>query len=171
MDSYTSDGTDLRDLNYSIDINAPKESVWEALVDPGLYRQWANVFSNNAQFKGEWKEGEQIEFSDPDLGGTIALIEKLVLYDRIETKHVAMFGKDKAMESAAASEDAKKWIGTQEDFYLDEADGITRLKVEIRTHKDFEQMFNGAYPLALEKIRGLVEGARETEEPLQEGSL
>ena len=66
----------MKTLNYSIRISAPKERVWNDMLDPERYRRWAKAFSQNSQFDGEWREGAYIKFIDPDMGGTKAILEQ-----------------------------------------------------------------------------------------------
>ena len=42
-------------LEISKKINAPREILWEAIVDPDLYRIWTSAFSPGSDFDGNWR--------------------------------------------------------------------------------------------------------------------
>ena len=51
----------------------------------------------------------------------------------------------------------EKWIGTEESYLLNESNGQTTLVIDMKTDAAFEDMFNNAWPKALENIKSLVE--------------
>lgn len=66
----TLDSIIMQELNYSISINADKIHVWQTMLDEDKYKQWVKAFSENSQLIGEWKQGSQVKFIDPNIGGT-----------------------------------------------------------------------------------------------------
>ena len=56
----------MKTLHYSVEINAPKQNVWDTMLDPQKYNKWASAFSVNSQFVGEWRKDNYIRFIDPD---------------------------------------------------------------------------------------------------------
>ena len=147
----------MKTLNYSIRISAPKERVWNDMLDLERYRRWARAFSQNSQFDGEWREGAYIKFIDPDMGGTKAILEQVTHLERIQARHVAIINRDGSEDTD--SDVAKKWAGITETYSLSEAKGVTDLSVEIRTHEDFEEMFNDGWPKALGLLKEMCEEA------------
>lgn len=151
-------------LEFSIVIPTGAENVWEALTSHHLYPQWAKAFSVGSQFEGVFKEGETICFFDPALGGTEALVQKLVPHKRISLKHQAIF--DKNLKRDTESESAKKWIGSEEDYFLKEEYGSTRVEVEVFIHEDHQNMFNKTWPKALELLKDVAVSLRPPEAAL-----
>jgi hypothetical protein len=145
----------MKKLIYSININAPKDKVWDTMLNLDTYKQWAKAFSPESQYRGEWKEGEHINFIDPNMGGTRALLEECKPHERIQARHVALVGKDGGLETE--SDMAKKWIGARETYSFDQEDGGTVLNVTVNTHEDFEGMFNDGWPKALDTLKILCE--------------
>ncbi|MDW2239807.1 SRPBCC domain-containing protein, partial [Vibrio sp. 1565-1] len=43
-------------LNYYVEITATPQRVWRVLTDAELYKRWAQAFSPQSQFEGEWEE-------------------------------------------------------------------------------------------------------------------
>lgn len=142
-------------LNYSIEINAKKDHVWNTMLAPETYREWVKAFSANSKFIGEWKQGETILFFDPNLGGSKAVLETFKPYDEILAKHVSMVNKD--MSENNEDEMSKKWIGSTERYSFIEEGDKTKLEIEMTTDEGFEKMFNTGWPKALEIIKSLCE--------------
>lgn len=142
-------------LNYQIEVNAPANVVWSALTEASIYRLWAKAFSPNSQFSGEWLEGEQVSFFDPDLGGTRAIIDRLEPNKHLEYHHVSIFGP--ADVKQIDSDTAGKWIGSRETFVIEDKQTTTLLTVTIETHPDFVLMFNHGWEKALPAIKLICE--------------
>ena len=54
----------MKNLHYNIRINAPKEKVWQTMLDSETYTEWAKAFSPNSRFIGKWKQGAHVRFID-----------------------------------------------------------------------------------------------------------
>ncbi len=145
----------IKTLHYSVTINASKEKVWNTMIDSKKYNQWAKAFSADSQFDGQWKQGAHINFIDPAMGGTKALLEEIKPHDRIHARHIAMINKDGSEDRE--SEVAKKWIGTTETYTFQENNGLTELFIETRTDEAYEKMFSNSWPKALELLKALCE--------------
>jgi uncharacterized protein YndB with AHSA1/START domain len=145
----------MKTLNYSIKIDAPKQKVWNTMLEKDSYKKWAQAFSPDSQYEGEWKQGSYMNFFDPNMGGTKAVLEIVQPPNKILAKHVAILSKDGVEETK--SEIAKKWIGAEEEYTFYETDGVTELKIEIKTHEDFAQMFDEGWDKALKSLKDLCE--------------
>lgn len=104
-------------LNYYVEITATPQRVWRVLTDVELYKRWAQAFSPQSQFEGEWEEGSDITFFDPDMGGTRAVIDSVQPLHRLEFHHVAIFNPDNRQQLDA--DIAAKWIGSREIYQID----------------------------------------------------
>ena len=145
----------MRTLKYIEKINAPKRIVWETMLDEIKYREWAKAFSSESRYQGKWEEGTHITFIDPNMGGTKAILEKVISYNYIHVKHVATVDKNGVEDTE--SEVAKNWIGTTETLSLEEGEGITELSVITVTHDLFEKMFSECWPKAIALLKDLCE--------------
>lgn len=67
----------MEKLDFSIDINAPKEKVWNVLWNDATYPQWTAVFTEGSHAESDWKEGSQILFLDGKGDGLVSKIETL----------------------------------------------------------------------------------------------
>ena len=146
----------MKSLTYTMSIGCPPQRVWDAMVDPGRYREWAKAFSPNSQFEGDWTEGSFVTFFDPDIGGTKAVVEEVVAPSRLHAKHIAIVNKDGTEDTE--SDDARKWIGVTETYTLVDSGDSTDLLVEINTHEDYVEMFEKCWPEALRLLKQACEG-------------
>lgn len=142
-------------LHYTVTINAPKEHVWKTMLDPSTYLEWTRAFSPNSTYTGDWIEGATMLFTDPDMGGTKAVLEKVEPYQLIRARHVAVLNKDGSEDTQ--SDTARKWIGAVEEYRFSESNGKTAIEVEMRTHEDFVSMFEDSWPQALNLLKELCE--------------
>ena len=55
----------MKKLQFSIEINAPKEKVWDTLWQDENYRKWTSVFIEGSFAESDWKEGGKIHFLTP----------------------------------------------------------------------------------------------------------
>ena len=148
----------MKELYYEVKIFAPREVVWNKMLDKETYNDWCNAFCEDSQlvqYIGDWEQGGEVKFIDPNMGGTLALLEEVVPYEKTVARHIATLSKDH--EEDTTSEMAKKWVGTMETYLFEEENGVTTLKVEIKTHEDFVEMFERGWPVALGNLKRLVE--------------
>ncbi len=147
----------MQALHYQVTIDAGTASVWDSLTDTNKYNQWVKAFSANSYMQGEWIAGTSVKFLDPDMGGTKAIIEQLEPERHILLRHVAVISKEG--EESSEGEMADKWIGTIEEYILQAEDGKTSLQINIETHVDFVEMFESAWPTAIDHIKTISEAA------------
>jgi hypothetical protein len=147
----------METLNYMVTINQPKEHVWKTMLNQSTYLEWARAFSPNSGYTGDWLEGTYMLFTDPDMGGTKAVLEKVIPFQMIRARHLAVLNKEGAEDTK--SDEALKWIGAIEEYRFSELNGKTTISVEMIVHKDFVSMFENSWPLALNLLRELCEGS------------
>jgi uncharacterized protein YndB with AHSA1/START domain len=65
----------MEKMNFSIDINAPKEKVWNVLWDDNSYRKWTSPFAEGSYAKTDnWKEGSKVLFLGPSGDGMVSKV-------------------------------------------------------------------------------------------------
>jgi uncharacterized protein YndB with AHSA1/START domain len=145
----------MKNISYSVDINAPREKVWRIMSTHGPYEEFAGAGWPGATFQGEWRAGADMKFVSPNQGGTLAKLEEYVPQDHVLAKHIAVLKADGSEDRT--SEEAKSWIGTTERYTFSENNGRTTLRVDINTPPNWEKMFNDGWPKALAKLKELAE--------------
>ncbi len=52
----------MKEIQFSIDINASKERVWETIWEDKTFRDWASIIDEGTYMKGVMKEGNEVQF-------------------------------------------------------------------------------------------------------------
>jgi uncharacterized protein YndB with AHSA1/START domain len=152
---FTSKISDMKKLEYKIDIAANKQKVWDTMLNPDTYKQWTAVSWPGSDYIGNWKKGENIKFLGPSGEGTMATLTEVKPNDFLLAKHIAVINKDGSEDRT--SDVAKGWVGTTESYTFTEKGGKTEVRVEINTSPDWEKMFNEGWPGALAKLKEITE--------------
>ena len=145
----------MQKLEFSININADRQKVWDTMLHPTTYKKWVSVSWPGAYYEGNWKQGEDIRFISPGAGGTLAHLDDQQPYKHILARHIAVINSDGSEDRT--SELAKGWIGTTEAYTFTEKNGKTEVKVEIETTPEWESMFSEGWPDALAKLKEICE--------------
>ena len=145
----------MNKLTFKKTIQAPKQKVWDIMLTHGTYEEWSGAGWEGSTYEGEWKQGENIRFISPSGEGTLVRIVELKPAQLIRAEHIAVLKK--GGEKDRTSEAAKTWIGSKEDYFFNDINGITELTVEIFSNPEWEKMFTDGWPAALDKLKELCE--------------
>lgn len=139
-------------MQFSIEIKATKERVWQTLWEDKSFRDWASLIDEGTYIRGDMKEGQEIEFISSVNGyGVISLVEKLNPNKFILFRHRA------DTKESGTQEREKEWTGATESYSLSEKDGITTLTLEADIPPEQEETFSIRLPKALDRIKTLAE--------------
>ena len=144
----------MKQLQFSISIQAPKEKVWSVLLDDTTYRLWTNIFCEGSYAVGNWEEGSKVQFLTPDGRGLSSRVFKHVPNAFISIQHLG------AIQDGVEdfdSEETKKWAGALENYSVSEHLGMSELSIEIDVTEDYIPYFEKTWPLALAKVKTLAE--------------
>lgn len=142
----------MKKLQFSIEINASKESVWATLWDDTSFRDWANIIDEGTYMKGAMEEGKEIQFLSSVNGyGVTSLIEKLDLNAFVLFRHSA------DTQANGQQEREKEWTGGAESYSLTEKNRITTLTVNTEVPEELEELFRVRLPQSLVRIKTLAE--------------
>jgi len=149
----------MQKLKVSIEINAPKEKVWNTMLDDKTYRMWTTPFNEDSYYKGDWSKGSKIFFLGPDPetgkeGGMVSRIAENKLYEFISIEHLGII-KDGVEDTT--SEDVKKWTPAFENYTFQEKNGTTEVLVEMDINDEYKEMFEGMWPKALQVLKEIAE--------------
>lgn len=144
----------MKKLNFTIDINANKEKVWETLWNETTYPQWTSAFCEGSYAVSDWKEGSKVHFLSPGGEGMYSVIDKSVENEFMSFKHLGVL-KDKAEQ--LLDDATKQWTGSFENYTLKEVDGTTTLSVDLESLDQYVDFFGEKFPLALQNVKELSE--------------
>ena len=151
----------MKKLHFSVDIKAPKEDVWKTLWTDSTYRRWTSAFNAGSYAESDWKEGSKVLFLDSNGDGMFSVIDKLIPDEFMSFKHM---GEVKSKKELPNDEKSKLWAGAKENYTLRQKGEITTLSVDMDITEEFEQMFNDAFPKALQLVKEISEKSEAVHE-------
>lgn len=148
----------MEKLNFSILIDAPKEKVWNTMLEDKTYRMWTEEFTSGSYYVGDWNKGSKILFlapgNDGKIGGMVSRIKDNRLHEYISIEHL---GEVIDGVEDTASDRVKEWSGALENYTFIDKNGKTEVIVEMDINKEFKEMFENIWPMALQKLKELCE--------------
>jgi len=155
-------------MDFNIEINAPREKVWEVLFGEKTYPMWTTVFSEGSKAETDWQKGSKALFIDDSNRGMVSRIADNVPNEYMSIEHLGMY--DNGVEDYE-SEHVKMWAGAKENYTLTDLGGKTNLHIfmemnESEKNKQMIDMFAGMWPKALAKVKELAETSDEIIPPV-----
>ncbi len=149
----------MNEMHFSIIINAPKEKVWNTMLNADTYRQWTEVFAPGSHYVGDWNEGSKILFLAPDeMSGMASRVKENRPYEYVSIENIGIVQDGKEDTS---SKEAKDYAGSLENYTFKEMDGKTEVRVDLFSDTDVEdeykEMFQDTWLKALKKLKELAE--------------
>ncbi len=149
----------MGDMQFSVQIKAPKKKVWDTMLADKTYREWTTPFSPGSYYKGSWDKGSKILFLGPgENGKTMGMVSTIAEnrpHEFISIKHLGMV-KDGVEDTT--SDEVKKWSGALENYTFRQSNGTTEVVVDLKGLGDEEAaMFKDMWPKALKKLKELAE--------------
>lgn len=142
----------MKDLQFTVEINAPKQKVWDTLWQDKTLRQWAGIIDPGTYMVGELKAGSEVQFISAENGyGVTSLVKEVVPNQSLLLLHSA------DTKDTGKQERQKEWTGGEESYLLTEQDSHTTLMVAFGVPEKMEDYFKQNYPKALDKVKQLAE--------------
>lgn len=141
-------------IHKSIKINAPKEKVWNTLIDDVTYRQWTSVFSEGSHFETDWKEWSKALFKDWSWNWLISKIISHKPNESISVEHLWMI-KD-GIEIYDDPE-INNWKWFIESYSVIEEDWVTTLSINQDITQEHLEFFSDVWDKALVKVKEIAE--------------
>ena len=144
----------MKELQFTIEINAPKEKVWDTMWQDEVFRQWAGLIDPGTYMVGDLAVGNEVQFISGNGYGVTSLVEKLSDGEYLLLRHSA------DTQDVGERERDKQWTGGKEEYTLTETDGITTLTIAFDVPPELEEIMNTSYPKAMGKLKELTEEPR-----------
>lgn len=142
----------MNNQQFSIEIQVPKEKVWNTLWEDTTFRDWANNIDEGMYLKGELKEGDIVQFMSSVSGyGVSCLVEKLIPNEFISFRHM-----EDTKENGTERRD-DEWTGGVESYSLHEQDGVTTVTVITEVPPELKETIEVSFPKALKRLKELAE--------------
>ena len=148
-----------RTIEKAIDVDAPRERVWDVLLDDATYRQWTAEFMAGSYADTDWREGSTVRFLDPSGSG---MLGRVVASRRPELVDIEYDGLVADGEEDTSSPAALEYRGAREIYRLTEAGGGTRLAIAADMGEQHYDDMDAAWDRALAVVKALAEGRATT---------
>jgi len=148
----------METIQFTIQINANKQKVWNTMLEDKTYRQWTAAFHEGSYYEGSWEQGSEIRFLGPaedgKLGGMYSKIKENRKHEHISIEHLGMV-KDGVIDTT--SDEVRKWTPAFENYTFTEKGNQTEVKVEMQVVSEYKAMFEEMWPRALKTLKDLSE--------------
>ncbi len=145
----------MQKQQFTLELNASKEKVWDVLWNIDSYRSWTAAFSEGSTVQTDnWKKGTKVIFGDGKGSGMLAEIADNIPNEFMSFRHI---GEVKDGVEDTTSDKVKEWAGALENYTLKEVDGKTLLTVEMDINDQWLNYFMETWPKALANIKQLAE--------------
>lgn len=141
----------MTEMRFTVEINAPKEKVWDTLWQDETFREWADIIDPGTYMVGDLKEGSEVQYISGNGYGVTSLVVKLIPSEYVLLRHSA------DTVGTGTKQREKEWTGGAESYLLTEKSGATTLTVAFDVPSELEEYFQINYPSALETIKALAE--------------
>ncbi len=142
-------------IYFKIEIDAPKEKVWDILLGETNYQLWTQVFAEGSRVVTTWEKGTKALFLGAKDEGMVSKIADHIPNEFISIQHLGFY-KDGVEDYD--SEEVKKWGNAFENYKIStKEDGKSLLSVEMDTTEEYKSYFEESWPKALEKVKELAE--------------
>ncbi len=149
----------MKTLHFSIIIKAPRQKVWDCMLQDATYRKWTAAFHEGSYFQGDWSEGSKMRFLGPSGegkkdGGMLSRIKANRPHEYISIEHMGII--ENGVEDTT-SEQVKKWAPSYENYTFRDVDGGTEVLVDMDSDEEYAGMFEEMWPKALQKLKEVCE--------------
>jgi hypothetical protein len=142
--------TAMTTLHFTITIQAPTTTVWDALWNEANYREWTAAFTEGSHAVSDWKQGSSIEFYDGKGNGIYSEIAVLIPNVEMAFRHTGEI-------ISGVKQLPAEWAGSMEVYRLSQKNEHTELEVSLDTSFDSGHYFNETFPKALQKVKAIAE--------------
>jgi uncharacterized protein YndB with AHSA1/START domain len=152
----------LEKVHFEFSILSKPERVYQLMLDPLHWKEWASAFNPDSSFQGSWEKGSKILFlgTGPDgkMGGMVSRIKENIPNRFISIEHIGIY-KDN-ME-IFTGKDVEEWAGALENYSFINRGDYTILRVDMDSAKESVSYLKETWPKAVEKMKKIIEKARK----------
>ena len=141
-------------IKKDVAVNAPKERVWEVLLEPQFTNIWYDSFSPGSHADTDWQLGSKAIFTDNSGCGIFGTIVERKPYESVSIEYSGfIYNGVEDYESPQA----QQMKGSRETYRLLEEGGQTRLFIECDMGEDYFESMGAAWEKALQKLKEMAE--------------
>ncbi|MEN9549258.1 MAG: hypothetical protein RIR12_1849 [Bacteroidota bacterium] len=145
-------------LQFTVQINAPVEKVYQLMLADKTYREWTAIFNPTSSFEGKWETGAKMLFvgiaENGQKGGMVSRIREAKENEYVCIEHVGILEGDVEIIEGPKVQD---WAGALEIYRFHQTEAGTYLVIEMDATAEFKSYFETTYPKALQKLKEICE--------------
>jgi uncharacterized protein YndB with AHSA1/START domain len=141
-------------IKESIEIDTPRERVWEVLFKDKYTRIWYSEFSEGAYAETDWKLGSKVTCKDDSGSGVFGKVVVCRPNEALSIEYQGILTDGKEDYDSPGAIDLK---GRRETYRLTEKGGITHLTTECDMGAEFFEYMTAAWAKAVRKVKELAE--------------
>ena len=147
---------EMEKLTFTTIINAPREKVWNTMLEKDTYQEWTGTFQEGSTYEGTWEEGSEIKFIGPSEEGSVSGMYAVIAanrpYEFVSIKHLGeLKGEEKNPWPVAEGQEG------YENYTFKDVDGGTEILVELMVPAEWKDMFSEMWPKALAELKKITE--------------
>lgn len=149
----------MKHLHLSTSIQAPREQVWDTMLNEATYREWTKAFNPGSSYEGSWEQGSSIRFygTDESGSGILGMSSRIVESrrpERVSIEHLGILTKE---GEDRTSDLARAWAGVHERYTFVEQDGGTELVIDSDVAETEYETMEAMWQKALVRLKELAE--------------
>lgn len=150
----------MKTLQFTKEIDATAQKVWDVLWNPETYSKWTSAFNpddpDSGSMQTDWQVGGKTLFLGNSGNGMVATIKSIDEPYELVFEHL---GELIDGREDTTSERVKTWAGSLEEYYLTEQNGITTLRasVQVPDGDEGEEIMDRGFTEGLEVVKRLAE--------------
>lgn len=139
----------MKELEYTIDIEATPEKIWKTLWEKGSYEQWSSVMNDGARYEGDFSQGSIVDFYDANNNGMFNFVEENIPDRKMTLQHKGWIYN--------GVRDEQNWENSSETYLITENGNGAELKITVTALDEFVEFFDSNYPKVLAAVKKLAE--------------
>lgn len=151
----------MKKIEFKVQINASSKKVYETMlgvVHKTTYENWTAEFNPTSTYEGSWNKGDKICFVGTDengkRGGMVSEIAENIPFTVVSIRHNGILDGETEITSGVQVE---SWSGGLENYFFEEIDGVTSLKVKVDADENYVDYISETWPKALQKLKEITE--------------
>jgi len=145
----------MKTLSFEIIIYSPATTVYQTMLDPKGFKQWASAFHPSPFLEGSWNKQKRMCFlvkeEDGSVNGMASEILENIPNEFVSIKH------QNYIQNGVEMKEGSDFSGALEEYRFLPIHNGTLLKVRADTTAQYENYFLETWPKALQNLKKYIE--------------
>ncbi|MCR6653570.1 MAG: SRPBCC domain-containing protein [Cellvibrionaceae bacterium] len=149
--------SNLRRLQFSTEISAPADRVFDLMLAPDTYKDWTSAFMPGSYYEGTWGQGEKIRFLSPAGGGVLTEVADYRPNEFLSIRHLGMIKENGEVDTT--SPEVREFLPAYENYTFVAVPGGTKLIIDQDVTPQYETQMTESWKKGLQRLKELCESA------------